>query len=163
MIIHVPERHRPVIVDHWRGHVAQILPVVKSHRVAFRSRIDRRTSQYVSRYVGHVVEYNARRGRVEVNFWSSSILLVVVVKQGIVSHMLLEARMILPVENLLDRPQRISALGGGGDVEYRRDEAEDGRRQREQASVEEDSDVPVYVPSSPREQSGHERDQTGDR
>lgn len=71
--------------------------------------------------------------------------------------------MILPVENLLERPQRISALGGGGDVEYRRDEAEDGRRQREQASVEEDSDVPVYVPSSPREQSGHERDQTGDR
>lgn len=66
--------------------------------------------------------------------------------------------MIFSVENFLQGPQRIPAIGGGGDVEYRGDEAEDGRRQGEETRVEKDCDVPVYVPSSPREQSGHERD-----
>lgn len=74
-IIRVQQRHsRSIVVHRLQGLLGDIFPqisVIQSRariRDPVRRRIDRRASQDVSGYVGHVVEYDSRRGRVRVDF-----------------------------------------------------------------------------------------------
>lgn len=73
-IIRVQQRHsRSIVVHRLQGLLGDIFPQISviQSRARIRDPVRRRigrASQDVSGYVGHVVEYDSRRGRVRVDF-----------------------------------------------------------------------------------------------